>query len=308
MFTEADRRLAEWAAAHDGVFDLATARTSGLTEQQIRERGATAWIRIYDGVYRFAGAPPTRGAQLRAACLAGAPHAAVSHRSAAAYFDVPGRRLDLVEVTCPRWLRTVHAGLIVHERSRIRPGDTQIMNDLPVVRPELVALQLAGIYRSVDFIESVLQAMRRKRLITYESTVQTFAHHSGRGVRGTRILRAALERWDPIQRATESEMETLLHQTLRSHGFVDLVPQYEIYDVAGRFVARVDIAVVGAKAAVDYDSKQEHSNEFQLARDNSRRNRILAAGWHPIVARHRDLLTGGHEVAAAIRACRSLSA
>ena len=58
---------------------------------------------------------------------------------------------------------------------------------------------------------------------------------------------------------------------------------------AGRFVARVDAAVTRWKAAVEYDSKQEHSDEFQIASDNSRRNRLLAAGWTPIVARHGDL-------------------
>ena len=111
----------------------------------------------------------------------------------------------------------------------------------------------------------------------------------------------ALERWDPTQRATDSEMETLLVQLLRELQLPEATPQYEIFDHAGRFVARVDAAIVRWKAAVDYDSKQEHSDELQLARDNSRRNRLWAAGWTPIVARHRDLLAGGAELGAAIR-------
>jgi very-short-patch-repair endonuclease len=213
-----------------------------------------------------------------------------------------------LEVTCPRWLRTTQPGLVVHEATRVPPEDVVLVDDLPVYRPERVALQLAGIYRSPNFVESVLQAMRRKRLITYESTLRMFQMNAGRGVRGTRAMRVALELWDPTHRATESEMETLLLQVLRARGITDVVPQHEVFDADGRFIARVDAAVLRWKAAVEYDSKQEHSDEFQIARDNSRRNRLRAAGWHPVVARHRDLLSGGGEVVAAIRACAGQSA
>ncbi|MGH8977179.1 MAG: hypothetical protein ACRDV7_03810 [Acidimicrobiia bacterium] len=308
MQTEADRRLYQWAEAHDGVFNRSTALDCGLTHRQIERRASGPWIRLYQGVYAVPGAPLTSRGVLRAACLAGAPHAAVSHRSAAAYYDVRGGSRGLLELTCPRWLRTIHTDLVIHERSRIVPGDIQLIDDLPVYRPECVALQLAGIYRSVDFIEAVLQSMRRQRLITYESTHRMFVAQARRGVRGTRVMRAALELWNPTHRATDSEMETLLLQTVRGRGFPSVVPQYEIFDHLGRFVARVDAAIVEWKAAVDYDSKQEHSDEFQIARDNSRRNRILAAGWTPIVARHRDLLAGGDELVAAIRAIAPKSA
>jgi hypothetical protein len=307
MHTDADQRLYAWAEAHDGVFDRAVALRAGLSRRQI-ERRAAAWVRLYRGVYRLRGTPLTPRGILRAACLAGAPHAAVSHRSAAAFYDVRGGNRGLVELTCPRWLRAVHGDLLVHERSRIVPGEIQLIDDLPVYRPECVALQLAGIYRSPDFIESVLQSMRRQGLITYESTHRLFLAQARRGVRGTRVMRAALERWDPTQRATESDMETLLLQVTRGRGLPPLVPQHEIYDRFGRFVARVDGAIIEWRAAVDYDSKQEHSNEFQIAHDNSRRNRILAAGWTPVVARHRDLITGGDELIAALRACAPKSA
>ncbi len=308
MFTEEDDTLHAWAAAHDGVFSLVDAARAGLSERQIERRARDSWIRMYRGVYRVAGAPLTRAGELRAACLAGAPNAAVSHSTAAAYHAVPGARRDILEITCPRWFRTVQSGLVVHERFRVTPEDTQLIQDLPVVRPELLALQLAGMHRSPDFAESVLQALRRKRLITYDSMLRVFQRHAGRGVPGSRALRVALERWDPTQRATDSEMETLLLQVLRAHDLPTAVPQFEIFDRNGRFVARVDAAIVEWKATVDYDSKQEHSDEFQIARDNGRRNRIWAAGWHPVVARHRDLLSGGAELAAALRATATRSA
>jgi hypothetical protein len=141
-----------------------------------------------------------------------------------------------------------------------------------------------------------MQAGRRKRLITYESMHLTFDRHARRGLRGVPALRVALARWNPESRATDSEMETLLVQILRDHGCPEPTTQFDVLDRAGAFVARVDVAIPEWNIAIDYDSKQEHSDEFQIARDARRRNRMLGAGFAPLVARHRDLLLGGDDL------------
>ncbi len=61
-------------------------------------------------------------------------------------------------------------------------------------------------------------------------------------------------------------------------------------------MARVDAALPERLIAIDYDSMQEHSDEFQLTRDARRRNRIVAAGWKHLSARYRDLQSGGTEL------------
>ena len=99
-------------------------------------------------------------------------------------------------------------------------------------------------------------------------------------------------------------METLLLQVLRDGGHTNAIPQFEIKDDRGFFVARVDIALPEWLLAVEYDSKQEHSDEFQLARDARRRNRIVAAGWRLLSARHGDLKSGGPELLDAIDSTR----
>jgi hypothetical protein len=142
----------------------------------------------------------------------------------------------------------------------------------------------------------VIQAARRKRLVTYDSTIEMFNRYARRGVRGVAALRTALEIWNPESRPTESEMETLLIQVLRDQDCPDVVTQFSVLDRHGAFVARVDAALPEWRIAIEYDSKQEHSDEFQIARDGRRRNRIIAAGYASLVARHGDLLTGGHEL------------
>jgi len=50
------------------------------------------------------------------------------------------------------------------------------------------------------------------------------------------------------------------------------------------------------RIAIEYDSKQEHSDEFQIARDAKRRNALQAIGYVVLSARHRELVTGGHQL------------
>jgi very-short-patch-repair endonuclease len=169
-------------------------------------------------------------------------------------------------------------------------------------------IELASIYRSPDVIERVLHAARRQRLITYDSTLATFQRLARRGRPGVVVFRAALERWRPSARPTESDMETWLVQVLRRNGLPEPVLQYEVFDTSGRFVARVDAALPDHRVLIEYDSRQEHSDEWALARDASRRNRLLALGYQPLTARHQDLKSGGQELATAIRACMRRSA
>jgi very-short-patch-repair endonuclease len=226
--------------------------------------------------------------------------------AAAALYDLPGGRTDLIELTCKRWLRARRPGVVVHESSRIESADITEVDGIPVMRPERVVLELAGLRPSPRFVEMVIQSARRKRLITYESAHAFVNQHARRGVPGVKALRSALEVWDPTQRATDSEMETRLLQLLRRSGLTTAVPQFEICDATGQLVARVDVALPDQRIAIEYDSKQEHSDEFQLAHDARRRNKIVANGRRHISARHVDLVSGGTELPDAIHAATKL--
>jgi hypothetical protein len=300
---EADAELAALASKADGVFTRQQALDAGLTGKEIATREGKVWIRLYPMVFRMPGAPETWRGLLRAAAFAAEPHGVLSHRTAARLYGLPGGRGDIVEVTCPRWRRSQTTGLVVHETTFIDPSDVQVIDDLPVVTAERAVFELASIYRSPDFIERVLHSARRQRLITYASTKATFDRLAGRGRRGVVVFRDALQRW-PGTKATESDQETLLLQVLRRNGLPEPVLQHEVFDDSGRFVARADAAYPQWRALIEYDSIQEHSDEWALARDASRRNRLLALGHTTLTARQRDLRTGGGELCAAIRACR----
>ena len=66
--------------------------------------------------------------------------------------------------------------------------------------------------------------------------------------------------------------------------------------------ARADAAYPLARLVLEYDSKQEHSDEFQIARDARRRNALQASGFAVLSARHADLLSGGNAITRQIKA------
>ena len=59
------------------------------------------------------------------------------------------------------------------------------------------------------------------------------------------------------------------------------VPQFVVRDADGRFLARVDLAFVAERVAVEYDGAW-HGQPGQLARDRRRSNGLVAAGWRVV--------------------------
>jgi very-short-patch-repair endonuclease len=298
----ADDELAARAAHAHGVFTLADARAVDLTRRQIRYRVSERWQAIHEGVFRVAGAPVTWRGDLLASTLAAGEGSAVSHRAGGAIYELPGGREDLVELSCLRWLRTRKPGLIVHESRRLDERDITTIDGIPVTTPERTILDLASCFAHENYLEYVVQAARRKRLITYGSMRAVFDRHARRGLKGVRALRATLDRWNPESRPTESDMETMLLQTLRQHGLPEPTLQYEVRDGDGHLLGRVDAAYPSARIAIEYDSRQEHSDEFQLAKDARRHRALQARGdWKVLSARHADLRSGGDELCADIQ-------
>gem|GEM_PF-6164736 len=94
-----EHELTELAASQYGVFSRLQAREYGLGEDAIAWRIETRrWELLHPNVYRIAGTPESWRQLLQAACLAHDGRAVVSHRSAAALWNMPGFEPAIVEV------------------------------------------------------------------------------------------------------------------------------------------------------------------------------------------------------------------
>lgn len=297
----ADLRLATAAEETYGVFTTAHAVIAGLSARaQDRRQSSGRWVRLHRGVFRLAGSPLSWRGSLLAACWAGGFRAAASHRSAAELWELPGRRTDLVEIVCPRWRRAQHDGLIVHETRALTDLDLTVVDGVPVTTAARTLLDLGAVC-GPRTVEMALENALRRDLVTIRSLRPMLARLGRQGRNGAGVLRALVEERDPDQAPTESEMETKLLQVLRTHGLPKPVPQFQIFDPLGRFVARVDAAIVEWKVALEYESVQEHTGKAALFRDTPRRRKLTRLGWKPIGVTLEDLRDGGIELSADIR-------
>ncbi|MFO7589922.1 MAG: type IV toxin-antitoxin system AbiEi family antitoxin domain-containing protein [Acidimicrobiia bacterium] len=294
-----DLRLRAVSEEQFGVFSRAHARAAGFSDGQIRNRVDDGrWHTEFRGVYSVAGAPLVWQGEILAACWAGGHRAVASHRSAAALWELPGGRRDLVEITCPRWRRGRHEGLVVHETTALEWLDLTHHEGIPITTPERTLLDLGAVC-SPRVVDMALDAAIRKELVDARIIRAVLGRVGRRGRNGTGVLRRLIEERAPEHRAAESPAETRLMQVLRAHGLPEPELQYEIWD-GRRFVARVDAAYPQWRIAIEYESYQEHTGKLALVRDNARRNEIVALGWHPVGATARDLNDTGHRLCAAI--------
>jgi hypothetical protein len=304
MDRSADDLLFAFAEEHYAVFRSAHARLCGLSKHQIEGRIELGlWRRLYDDVYIAAGAPLTWKGALLAACWAGGFRAAASHRSAAALWKLAGGRRTIIEITCPRWRRAQHAGLVVHETTTLDGLDLALLEGIPVTTPERTLLDLGAVCHE-SVVEMALDKAENLGLVTRASVQATLDRLAKRGRRGAGTLRRLLTRHEQRRRPPESEMETMLIQCLRRNGWPEPVPQYVIRN-AGVFVARVDVAYPQWRIAIEYHSDAHHSGNRASERDNARRLRIIGAKWFPVEATLPDVRNGGALLSAALREARA---
>jgi hypothetical protein len=296
--TGVDDVVLRLAAAQHGVFHLRQLDRRLATASACRHRLRNgAWVLLYPGIYRLGGVPAIWQGTALAACWAGGDEALVSHRTAAALWDLPGQRKLPAEITCRRFRRAQQPDLCVHE-TEVPDGDGAVVDGVPVTSVARTLLDLGAVVPLVT-VEAAIDAALRRELVTLP-TLHALVDELGRsGRNGVGVLRQALdERGD--RAPTESAMETLLLTVLRRNGLPTPVVQYVVTDATG-FVARCDAAYPEARVAIEYESYEHHVGRVPLVRDSARRNRLIAAGWIVVTATAVDLRSGGDALCRAIR-------
>jgi very-short-patch-repair endonuclease len=276
----------------------------GVSPEARRHRLATGrWVPVHDSAYRVGGAALGWHGTLLAACWAGGTRAFASHRSALALHELPGAARDVIEITCPRARRARHDGVIVHE-SRVHDDDQlTIVEGIPCTTVERTLFDLAATRRLRTLDLAIDSALRRE--LTSLSTLRATADRVGkRGRRGTLEFRAALDARAPGDAVPESAPERLLADALVRRGLPAPEFQFVVRDVAGAFVARVDLAYPEDRILVEYESFEHHTGRVALVRDSARRNALVELGFVVFSATAADLRDEARRLADSIRAVR----
>lgn len=263
------------------------------------------WRRVLRGAYAPASAPDDLATRARAVAVLLPPHTRVADRCLLWMLGVdvlpPGPAV--LEAVVPR-------GVVVPKRREIRvreclvpERDRQVLNGVRVLRP---ARAVADLLRMLPQREAlvVADACLHSRLVTQsEVAVELGAHHAG--LRGVRRALATLEIADG---RAESPPESRVRHVLLRAGIVCDV-QLDVFDDAGRWVARVDLALASLKIAIEYDGREIHDRHDVFVRDRQRQNALVAAGWVVLRFTAADLRDDGatvvHAVTAAVRAAQA---
>lgn len=245
----------------------------------------TAWRRLFHGVYVDAQVSVTHPLRCSAALrYLLPPKAVIAGRSAAQLHGAGvGYPDDPVEVLVPSEVRSRRpAGVLIH-RGAVPETDVRTVRGLRVTEPLRTCWDLSQWCdppAAVTVVDRLAAAGRVFDLELAELAAER------RGVRGHRRFATVAGLVD--QRA-ESPPESELRVRLVLAGLPRPDSQYRVF-VAGRFVARVDLAWPQWRIAVEYDGAW-HGRPGQLHADRRRLNKLFAAGWivlHVTSVRLRD--------------------
>ena len=149
-----------------------------------------------------------------------------------------------------------------------------------------------------------------RKLVRPERLVQASGHvwAASRGRRRGRSaqLERALDVWRSGAPAG-SPPEARLQRKLIEWGFPRAERQIEVYDEAGKFVARADVGIREWKVLFEYDSDEHHGPRCWIA-DDERRDRIEALGYTVVPVDRFDLRPSGtrlRDVLQSVRRTRS---
>jgi hypothetical protein len=183
----------QWA-----VVEIAARQHGVVCHRQLIEIGMSGsaihgWVRsgrlhrLHRGVYAVGHSVLTAHGRWMAGVLACGPDAVLSHRPAAALWDLRRLSTGLVEVTTPG--RQSPRGIRAHRVRRLHPDDCTIRDGIPVTSVPRTVLDLAETLAVRELVR-VLEQAERLRIFDLDAIHAAVARNPGR--HGTKPLNEAL--------------------------------------------------------------------------------------------------------------------
>jgi very-short-patch-repair endonuclease len=275
-------------------------RQLGLTYQQVtRLSRRHGWQRVSTSVVRRAGSPRSPTQEALAAVLDAGPKAYLSFESACAHWGHRGCRLRPHHVLVLRTnTQRAFLGRVHFCRSMPQRWFT-VLDGVPVVRPELLALQLFAsmpVARATRLVDNLWA----RRLIHGPAIGELIESLSAPGRNGIVALRAYYEArgdlWTPPASGLESR---LMH--LAERAGVTLRRQVDVGN-AHRWLGRVDFIHSSRPLIVEVQSELHHSALVDQQADAARIEALRAAGFVVETVWEHDLWSDAPSVVQQLRA------
>jgi predicted transcriptional regulator of viral defense system len=253
-----DRLIAELADRQHGVVATWQLLTLGLTHDDIGYRAQTGRLhRIYRGVYAVGHRKLTRQGHRMAAVLAYGPDAVLSHRSAAAHWDL-GSGSYKIDVTTPKERRS-RKGLRVHTAT-LHHEDRTTHDGIPITTVARTIFDLAA-QTHQDGLTYLIEEADRKHRLDLEALDRAIARRPR--APGTKRLRTVLATYRGAP-DTRSKLERGFRKLIAKAGLPE--PQFNVL-LAGM---TVDVYWPQWKLVVELDGEPYHDNPRKFETDRIR--------------------------------------
>jgi very-short-patch-repair endonuclease len=242
---------------------------AGVSSSTIARRVACGRLhRLHRGVYAVGHTALRPEGFWLAGVLAGGPGAVLSHRSAAAAWDLrPTRRMQ-IDVIVPRATGRGQPGLDSH-RCRLDPSEVASHRGLPITSPARTLLDLAEVVSPPELGRAFERTIQLDLLDHAELGAVL---ERGFGRRGLKPLRALLVDLEVDPPSTRSELERLALDVLRSSG----LPRPEVNARLGAY--EVDLLWRREGVVVELDGYAYHRSPAAFEADRRRDAELQVAG------------------------------
>jgi very-short-patch-repair endonuclease len=281
-----DAAIAALAERQHGVVGLGQLQALGLSASAVRDRVASGRLhRIHYGVYAVGHGRLTREGHWMAAVLAYGPSARLSHRSAAALWNVRPDNRPTADVSLPRRSARSRPGIAAHASTTLTAADCTTVDGIPCTTLARTLLDLAEVVDRRG-LERAIEQAEVLRLFDLRAVEDVLARANGR--RGAAVLRAVLtDRAEPA--LTKSDLEECFLSLCRA----GLLPSPEVN--AGLVVddgppIEVDFLWRAQRLAVETDAFGTHGTRHSFERDRRRDQRLKVAGYDPLRFTRRQIM------------------
>jgi hypothetical protein len=295
----------QMASRQHGVALAYEAHTRGVAREELRHLVRTGRVdRVTRRVLRVPGAPRTDLQAVLTAVLDAAPGAFACGHTAAALWQVAGYRLMPVHVVRPRGISGRRSSLaVLHEVKRLLPHHVTVLEDVPVVRPERMVLDLCASEHPRRAARALDDAWRR-RLLSGRSLRALVDETSVQGRPGLGVLRALLDERGDDYVPPASNLERRFAAIVTQAGLPDMRRQVDSGD-DDRWVGRVDFRDARLPLVVEIQSETFHSALTDRLDDEARLSALRTAGFEVVEITEEQVWHRPREVVRAVQEARA---
>lgn len=282
-----DIEVQQIAKRQHGVVSWHQVHALGVTRLQLWRRVKSGeWVRELPGVWRLSWAQPTWMQRVWCASLWGGSGAFISHRAAAALWELDGIKLQEIELSALRRLRTTVLWVVPHESAFIPKLMQRTRNGVALTSPSRTLVDLAGVVDD-ETLERTLEHAIRRGIVSVAEIRRILRLLPARGRAGTGKLAQLLEGgvWSA---GAQSELERQALRLFQRFGLPAPECQYTIFE-GQRRLGIVDFAWPRAKVIVEAEGFQFHAGRKAWESDISRYNELVVYRWTVLRLTRADL-------------------